>query len=133
MAYLANVLLRLSVCWMSAGKCFKLTVCWTSSGKYVKLIVCWTSSGNYVDDYEILVIISLFIGTFHLMSYLVRKLLTVLVADIHLALYPSLVPRPFLSEEMKLLYSGIHMWQSRIEIEYHSVAYFKCITEFDAL
>ena len=25
------------------------------------------------------------------------------------------------------------MWQSRIEIEYYSVAYFKHITEFDAL
>ena len=25
------------------------------------------------------------------------------------------------------------MWQSRIEIEYYSVAYFECITKFDAL
>ena len=25
-----------------------------------------------------------------------------------------------------------HMWQSRIEIEYYSVAYFERITEFDA-
>ena len=55
------------------------------------------------------------------------------MADIHLALYPSLIPRPFLSEEMKLLYPGIHMWQSRIEIEYYFIAYFKRITEFDAL
>ena len=27
----------------------------------------------------------------------------------------------------------IHVWQSRIEIEYYSVAYFECITEFDVL
>ena len=27
----------------------------------------------------------------------------------------------------------IHVWQSRIEIEYYSVAYFEHITEFDAL
>ena len=26
-----------------------------------------------------------------------------------------------------------HMWQSRIEIEYYSVVYFECITEFDVL
>ena len=26
-----------------------------------------------------------------------------------------------------------HMWQSQIEIEYYSVVYFECITEFDAL
>ena len=37
------------------------------------------------------------------MSYLVRMLSTVLVAGIHMALYPSLVPRPFLSEDTKLL------------------------------
>ena len=28
---------------------------------------------------------------------------------------------------------NLHVWQSRIEIEYYSVAYFKYITEFDAL
>ena len=27
----------------------------------------------------------------------------------------------------------IHVWQSRIEIEYYSVAYFERITEFDTL
>ena len=27
----------------------------------------------------------------------------------------------------------LHMWQSRIEIEYYSVAYFKHITKFDVL
>ena len=27
----------------------------------------------------------------------------------------------------------IHVWQSQIEIEYYSVAYFELITEFDAL
>ena len=26
----------------------------------------------------------------------------------------------------------LHMWQSRIEIEYYSIAYFERITEFDA-
>ena len=25
------------------------------------------------------------------------------------------------------------MWQSRIKLEYYSIAYFECITEFDAL
>ena len=33
----------------------------------------------------------------------------------------------------KLRVLQLHMWQSRIEIEYYSVAYFECITEFDAL
>ena len=27
----------------------------------------------------------------------------------------------------------IYMWQSRIEIEYYSITYFVCITEFEAL
>ena len=34
---------------------------------------------------------------------------------------------------MKEVYKVTHMWQSQIEIEYYSVAYFECITEFDAL
>ena len=33
----------------------------------------------------------------------------------------------------KRLHFKWYMWQSRIEIEYYSVAYFECITEFDAL
>ena len=33
----------------------------------------------------------------------------------------------------KMKTSASHMWQSRIEIEYYSVAYFKRITEFDTL
>ena len=32
-----------------------------------------------------------------------------------------------------MILSTIHVWQSRIEIEYFSVAYFEWITEFDAL
>ena len=31
------------------------------------------------------------------------------------------------------LLSEMYMWQSRIEIEYYSVAYFERITDFDAL
>ena len=31
------------------------------------------------------------------------------------------------------LLSEMYMWQSRIEIEYYSVAYFKHITKFDTL
>ena len=27
----------------------------------------------------------------------------------------------------------MHMWQSQIEIEYYSIAYFECMTEFDAI
>ena len=34
---------------------------------------------------------------------------------------------------MKLKLQQIYMWQSQIEIEYYSVAYFKRITKFDAL
>ena len=31
------------------------------------------------------------------------------------------------------LLSEMYMWQSWIEIEYYSVVYFECITEFDTL
>ena len=31
------------------------------------------------------------------------------------------------------IHTYIHVWQSRIEIKYYSVAYFERITEFDAV
>ena len=53
-------------------------------------------------------------------------------------------PKLFLLKSVKMAYvhtvdvllteqNYMYMWQSRIEIEYYSVAYFKHITEFDAL
>ena len=30
-------------------------------------------------------------------------------------------------------YSNLHLWQSQVEIEHYSVAYFKCITAFKVL
>ena len=43
--------------------------------------------------------------------------------------------REYYSEYIWYLQTYIwhYMWQSRIEIEYYSVAYFECITKFDAL
>ena len=57
---------------------------------------------------------------------------------------PPLMPVGVVSTWLKILWSKesglrcivgicIYMWQPQIEIEYYSVAYFECITEFNTL
>ena len=43
------------------------------------------------------------------------------------------LPTLYSSPSCGCKYMEMHMWQSRIEIEYYSVVYFKRITKFDAL
>ena len=39
----------------------------------------------------------------------------------------------FILGELKIDQSDSYMWQSRVEIEHYSIAYFDCITAFEAL
>ena len=45
----------------------------------------------------------------------------------------TVLPLYLAKDNTTLTHCEMHMWQSQIEIEYYSVAYFECITEFDAL
>ena len=55
-----------------------------------------------------------------------------IIFDIYLEL-PRTLLKFVLGFHTQEMGESIHMWQSRIKLEYYSITYFECITEFDVL